>query len=193
MARPVEFERDNVLDKAMQAFWGQGFHATSMSNLVEQTELGSGSIYAAFQSKEGLFLATLDHYGELSVANIERALSGSESPLEAIRAYFKRLAKEVAKPQNQNGCFLVNSVLELARLNPTVKEKVNHHFTNIESQFRIALEKAQTLGELSPDKDPECMAAFLMTNIWGLRVLAGTAPQSARVQGVVSQILSLLS
>jgi TetR/AcrR family transcriptional repressor of nem operon len=193
MARPVEFERDDVLDKAMRAFWNQGFYATSMANLAERTELGSGSIYAAFQSKEGLFLATLDHYGGLSVASIEQALSASESPLESIRAYFRMLAKEAAKPQAQRGCFLVNTVLELARLNPTVQKRVNHHFANIEALFRNALERSQARGELAYDKDPASLAAFLLTNIWGLRVLAGTGPQSARAQAVVNQILSLLS
>jgi TetR/AcrR family transcriptional repressor of nem operon len=193
MARPAEFERDDVLDKAMRAFWNQGFYATSIANLADLTELGSGSIYAAFQSKEGLFLATLDHYGELSLATIEQALSKSESPLDAIRAYFKKLAKEAAKPQSPSGCFLVNTVLELARLNPTVQERVNHHFAKIEALFRNALESAQTRGELASDKDPASLAAFLMVNIWGLRVLAGTGPQSARAQAVVNQILSLLS
>ena len=193
MARPVEFERDIVLDKAMRAFWNQGYHATSMAHLADLTELGSGSIYAAFQSKEGLFLATLDHYGERSVASIEQALSASESPLEAIRTYFKKLARETAKPQAQRGCFLVNTVLELARLNPTVQERLNHHFTNIEVLFRDALDSAQARGELAPDKDPASLAAFLMTSIWGLRVLAGTGTQSTRAKAVVSQLLALLS
>ena len=193
MARPAEFERDDVLDKAMRAFWNQGFYATSIANLADLTELGSGSIYAAFQSKEGLFLATLDHYGELSLATIEQALSKSESPLEAIRAYFKKLAKEAAKPQSPSGCFLVNTVLELARLNPTVQKRVNHHFAKIEALFRNALESAQRRGEIASDKDPASLAAFLMVNIWGLRVLAGTGPQPARAQAVVNQILLLLS
>ena len=193
MARPVEFERDDVLDKAMRAFWNQGFHATSMAHLADLTELGSGSIYAAFQSKEGLFLEALNHYGERSVASIEQALSKSTSPLEAIRAYFKKLAQDAGKPQAQRGCFLVNSVLELARLNPTVQKRLNHYFAHIEGLFRDALVNAQARGELAPDKDPAALAAFLMTNIWGLRVLAGTGPQPTRAQAVVSQILSLLS
>lgn len=182
MARPAEFERDDILDKAMRAFWSQGFYATSMANLADLTELGPGSIYAAFQSKEGLFLEALDHYGERGVASIEHALSAFESPLDAIRAFFNKLASETAKPKDERGCFLVNTVLELAHVNPTVQEKVNHHFANIEALFRKALEIAQTRGELAPDKDTASLAAFLMTNIWGLRVLEGTAPQGARAQ-----------
>ncbi|HUY04084.1 MAG TPA: TetR/AcrR family transcriptional regulator [Rhodocyclaceae bacterium] len=193
MARPAEFERDDVLEKAMQAFWIQGYHATSMADLSAATELGPGSIYAAFQSKEGLFLAALDHYGARSVANIEQALSKSESPLEAIRDYFGNLVKEAVKPQAQRSCFLVNTVLELARGNAGVQRRVNCHLARIETLFRNALEGAQARGELAPGKDPASLAAFLMTSIWGLRVLAGTGPQSARTQAVVGQILILLS
>ncbi len=50
MARPAQFDRGEILDKAMQTFWEHGYSATSMANLVETTELNPGSLYAAFES-----------------------------------------------------------------------------------------------------------------------------------------------
>ena len=192
MARPIQFERDEVLERAMQAFWDQGYNATSMTDLVDATDLRPGSIYAAFNSKEGLFLAALDHYAEHSVAKIERALTEAESPLEGIRSFFRKLGKEAAGEHSSRSCLLVNTVLELARQNETVQKRVNRHLGTIEALFRHALETAQTRGELSPDKDPKALAAFLMTTIWGLRVLGGTNPAPARTRSVVDQLLALL-
>ncbi|MCP5407582.1 MAG: TetR/AcrR family transcriptional regulator [Chromatiaceae bacterium] len=192
MARPIEFERDQVLEKAMLAFWDQGYCATSMTQLVKATKLNPGSIYAAFKSKEELFLATLDHYGEASAEKISLALKASDSPLQGIRNYFRQLATTTTNPKAQQSCLLVNTILELAHRNTKVRQRVNAHFEVIESCFRSALQAAHDSGELSADKDPTEVATFLISSIWGLRVLAGTGPAPARAEAVVSQILKLL-
>lgn len=193
MARPIQFERDQVLEGAMQAFWDQGYCATSMTQLVKATKLNPGSIYAAFKSKEGLFLAALDHYGEASAEKIRRAVKQSDSPLEGIRNYFRQLATTTADPKAKRSCFLVNTVLELARQNKKVEQRVNTHFEIIESCFRSALQAARDDGELSADKDPAELATFLMSSIWGLRVLGATGPAPERADAVVSQVLKLLN
>jgi len=192
MARPAEFDRSEVLEKAMKAFWDHGYCATSMADLVAATALQPGSLYAAFRSKEDLFLATLDHYGAQSVARVEQALAQASSPLEGVRAYFRQLAAEAASPRAKRGCLLVNTVLELARQNKAVQKRVNRHLDAIEGLFRRALESAQASGELAPDKDVRSLAALLISNIWGMRVLAGTAPTPARAKSIVKQLLSLL-
>ncbi len=192
MARPIQFKREEVLEKAMEAFWEGGYCATSMACLVEVTKLKPGSLYAAFKSKEGLFLAALDCYGERSAARIGQALAKSDSPLQGIRAYFHELADGMANPRTRHSCLLVNTVLELARQDEVVRKRVNLHFHAIEARFIKALEDAQADGELSSDKDPAALAAFLMSNIWGLRVLEGTAPEQERARAVVDQLLKLL-
>jgi TetR/AcrR family transcriptional repressor of nem operon len=192
MARPAQFEREEVLEKAMQAFWDHGYRATSMADLVEATELKPGSLYAAFRSKEGLFLAALDHYAQHSVARLEQALTGARSPLQGIRGYFRQLAKDVATHHGRRGCLLVNTVLELSRQDDVVRKRVNHHLGTIEALLRRTLEVAQARGELAADRDPAALATFLLSNIWGLRVLAGTAPARTRTEAVVNQVLAVL-
>ena len=192
MARPVEYDRGTVLDQAMQTFWDKGFEATSMSDLVEATQLKPGSLYGAFQSKEALFLTALDRYGDRSVSSVQGTLAGSRSPLAGIRKCFAGIAGEVADPHGNHGCFLVNSVLELSARNEKIRARVNHHLNAIEALFTEALERARKAGEISPEKNPKKLAAFLMTNIWGLRVLGETAPSAPRVRAVVDQILGVL-
>jgi TetR/AcrR family transcriptional regulator, transcriptional repressor for nem operon len=192
MARPAQFKREVVLQKAMETFWNQGFYATSMADLVSATNLKPGSLYAAFESKEDLFNAALDYYGQLSVSKVETFLAESDSPLQGIRAYFRQLADEAANPKSKHSCFLVNTVLELSHHNKAVQKRVNGYLKAIEALFRGALKNAQTNGELSSDKDPDTLAAFLMSNIWGMRVLSGTTPTQAQARSVVKQILQVL-
>ena len=53
--RPREFDRDEALAKARDAFWKRGYEGVSMSDLVAILDLASSRIYAAFGSKEDLF------------------------------------------------------------------------------------------------------------------------------------------
>jgi TetR/AcrR family transcriptional repressor of nem operon len=192
MARPAEFDRTEVLDRAMQAFWDHGYCATSVADLTQTTELKPGSLYAAFKSKEGLFLAALDHYGERSVDNIRRTLASGGSPLQGVHLFFEQLAAGAAAPQVRRSCLLVNAALEVGRDNPRVREQVNHHLDAIEGLFRESLQAARDRGELPPNADPEALGAFVMSSIWGIRVLLASGATPQRVQAVVKQVLRAL-
>jgi TetR/AcrR family transcriptional repressor of nem operon len=192
MARPAEFDREEVLDRAMQAFWDGGYCATSMATLTETTDLKPGSLYAAFKSKEGLFLEALDLYSQRSVGEIGRMLSSADTPLEGIRAFFRQIAESAADAQTRHSCFLLNTMLEVARQNPKVRERARRHLDAVEALFRGALEDARARGELAPEKDPRALAAFVMTSIWGLRILLAAGAGRARVRMVTDQVLELL-
>ncbi|MGB1110310.1 MAG: TetR/AcrR family transcriptional regulator, partial [Gammaproteobacteria bacterium] len=180
MARPAQFEREEILDKAMHAFWEQGYCATSMANLVEATSLKPGSIYAAFQSKQALFLEALDHYGNRSVDKLRLKLNEGASPLVAIADYFDQLALSIEDHGRDARCFLVNSVLELSPHDEQVRNRINQYFAQVEDTFVDALELAREQGEISRECDIRGLAGFLMNSIWGLRVLAGTEPAPGR-------------
>ena len=60
MARPVSFDREEVLAQATAVFWAHGYGDTSISRLVEATHLQPGSLYAAFES--GRLFSPPDHY-----------------------------------------------------------------------------------------------------------------------------------
>ncbi len=62
MGRPREFDEKVVVAKARDAFWANGISATSISDLGDATGLSVGSIYKAFDSKDGLCFRTLDDY-----------------------------------------------------------------------------------------------------------------------------------
>ena len=192
MARPAEFDRDRVLGQATQTFWDYGYCATSISRLVEATKLKPGSLYAAFESKEGLFLAALDHYATQTKARLRAALDAAENPIDGIEHFFVRLVRAQAEVQPGRGCLLVNTVLELGRHNETVTAKTKGHLDEIEAMLCEALMQAQTRDYMAADKSPEVLAAFLITTIWGLRVLGGTGASVERADQVVEQALSLL-
>ncbi|TNM64460.1 helix-turn-helix transcriptional regulator [Streptomyces sp. NP160] len=59
MARPRSFDEAVVVDAAARCYTELGYAATSVDDLVAATGLHRGSLYGAFGSKRGLFLAAL--------------------------------------------------------------------------------------------------------------------------------------
>ena len=164
----------------MQTFWENGYCATSISRLVEATHLKPGSLYAAFDSKEGLFLAALDRYAQQSVERLEQALGEARGPLQGIEGFLRGLIAAQYATVPPRGCLLVNTALELGRHNAGIRERVASHLAGIETRLRQALEEAESQGGLAADASPGALAKLLMTTIWGLRVMAGTGADSVQ-------------
>ena len=64
MARPTDFDRNTVIQKAQEVFWTKGYNGTSMQDLVDATQLNRSSIYNSFGSKHDLFQETLKDYAK---------------------------------------------------------------------------------------------------------------------------------
>ncbi|KQP66897.1 TetR/AcrR family transcriptional regulator [Nocardioides sp. Leaf285] len=61
MGRNRLFDEADVVRRATRAFLVAGYEGTSVGELVTATGLHRGSLYQAFGSKRGLFLACLRH------------------------------------------------------------------------------------------------------------------------------------
>lgn len=108
MSRTTDFDKDEILTKAMHAFWLKGYEATSLKDLAQETGLLKGSLYNTFKSKENLFLLCLEKYGENSRSKF---YTGGD-PLIYLKSFFKRLVEEGSNKENYKGCFIMNSCLE---------------------------------------------------------------------------------
>ena len=97
--------------KAMPVFWRRGFADTSLQDLERATGVNKSGLYTEFRDKEDLFVACLRHYLE---SQEKRGLLTKE-PLgwNNVESFLKN--GPINKGEQQ-GCFSVNSMRELAIL-----------------------------------------------------------------------------
>ena len=180
MARPASFDREQVLEIALNAFWDTGFSNTGIAALVERMGLKPSSLYGAFSSKEGLFMEVLQRYSAQSLAQIEQILGSAASPLAGVQA----LLDAVARCHRQRGAPWLPAGQHLAgdllRHHPLIQETASSHLAEVELRVSAALCQAQAAGELAAGRDVDATAALLMTMVGIAR--AGPHP-SARRQG----------
>ena len=62
MARPREFDTQEVIESICDQFWADGYEATGIADLEDATGLARARLYGAFGSKRGMLCEALDYY-----------------------------------------------------------------------------------------------------------------------------------
>ncbi|HYB29033.1 MAG TPA: TetR/AcrR family transcriptional regulator [Solirubrobacteraceae bacterium] len=186
MARPRQFDPEEVLDRSMREFWERGYHETSVDDLVAVTGVNPGSLYQAFPGgKRRLFLEALARYSRLVVPEKLGALQDAGAGLAELRAYFDGLVDDLTTPEGRMGCLMVNSTMELAAEDSEVGAVVRSHMERLERNAERALRNAKRRGEIRASVNPRTKATQLMATGMGLMVVGKTDPGRRVLKTVV--------
>ena len=180
----IQFDRDEVLDKAMQAFWSRGYEATSMQELVERTGINRGSLYATYGDKRALFLASLRMYDVRMRRKRLAALEASSTRREAVRRLLEAFADVSGE---KRGCFLTNTALELASHDAMARTIVARAQTEIEGFFERMIRKGQAEGDIPARVPPRETARGLLAALIGLAVLSRSRPDRGLLASIVEE------
>jgi len=185
MARPIEYDKSEVLTKAMEIFWRQGYDSTSMKDLVEATGLTTRSMYNIFESKNGLFRASLEWYYDKTVKwRYDRLLE--ENGLEAI----KNFMDVIAARRSRNGCLFVNTVSDRANIEDSCLDIVEDYFYKLEHAF---IEKLTYAKEHEGyEDDPILRAKQLVVVIKGLSVHSKDVKALEENNRIVNDFMDLM-
>lgn len=186
MARTPEFDEDQVLEAAQQAFWRKGYEATSLSDLLEATGLARQSLYNTFGDKHGLFVASLRRYVDRSVAVFSKTLETGP-----VRTAIRRALEEIINTVNREcGCFLVNSATEMMPHDVEVARLVASALAGQERVFAEALRRGVREGELNlTPRRIDQTARFLVSTLQGLQVMVKATRDTAALQDALAVAL----
>ena len=145
--RPRCYDEAEVLEKALQVFWRQGYEATSVDDLTAAMGLSRSSFYSAFGSKQGVLIAVLQSYSHAALQALEQLAKGPRD--QAVKAMLDALSGSSGGPR---GCMLVNCITELAPHHEEVAELGRRHLERIEELFAKALSPDNP--EVARDKAP---------------------------------------
>jgi len=192
MARPQEFEYDQVLNSAMQLFWRKGYMSTSIKDLTEVTNLQPGSLYGTFKNKRSLFLQSLDFYFLNLYTSINNILHSNKAPLERIYSFFDYFITQAESDNDRKSCLLVNTLLEIPAEDEEINILVREMFNKIENEFSNVLLEAQDKGDLKKETDTDALAKMLMSGIFGLQVYNKMQPDQQGLKKIIHNLLSIL-
>ncbi|HVD98835.1 MAG TPA: TetR/AcrR family transcriptional regulator [Cytophagaceae bacterium] len=190
--RPKIFNEEEILDKAIEVFWKNGYEASSTEILLDAMGIGKSSFYLAFKGgKRELFEKALERRSDLSMGKLQRELDESENKIEFLKSFFM----EVLDPSSKrflNGCLMGNSIAELANIDLELKTKASSLLLRLEKVFATALKEAKKDGTLKAKENPELLAKYLLT-VWnGLNISIRVYPDPKLLKPIVEKQLQVL-
>lgn len=151
MGRPKCFDRNEVLNSAIQLFWKKGFADTSLSDLEKATGVNKSGLYSEFKDKEDIFLECMKHYRDQSP--VIEILNKQPLGWKNIEA----LLKAALTCKGNKGCFFANTVREYSIIPENVKAVIE------QNQKLIREHVIENVKATKTKKDPEVVAKMIMT------------------------------
>lgn len=180
--RPREFDREKGLQNAMLVFWRKGYNATSMPDLCEAVGVTAPSLYAAFGSKEKLFVEAVELYNKASVCLLWDQLSSGKTAYESVKNLLFASAKVLSdRDSHPVGCLVTLSTID-EDMPPAVAVHIKKSRTEHLEFFTARIEKAIASGELPSSTDAEALGRVFLSIMQGMAVQAhdGAKPEKLK-------------
>lgn len=145
--RPTK--RNELVQKALAAFYQNGFNATGMDTLVKETGISKTSMYKHFRTKEDLILAVLRLRDENFRNWLYRRMEElAESPRDQLIAMFDALEEWFSEP-GYKGCMFIKASSEFQDASHPIHKQSADHKRMLE---RHVTELATKAALPEPDK-----------------------------------------
>jgi len=150
---------EKIIEAADELFARYGFERTSLDDIARHANIGKGSIYLEFRTKEEMLFLILERYAQTMQDNLRAKLnSGATSPLAILREVYiedivgcyDRVTRDIHTPET------------LLHTSIAMKKHFAEFFLTRRSLLLQLLVKAAKAGEIKREKATEEMALALM-------------------------------
>ena len=170
--RPLSFDRDTALEKAMHVFWERGYEAASISDLTAAMGITPPSLYTAFGDKEKLFFEAIERYA-LGPGGIgRRALDEEPTAHAAIKRWLEDAADELTQPCHPAGCMVVMATTNCSVAAERVQASLAKRRAEGEERVHRRIQQGIDSGELPSGTDALALANFYVTVYQGMSMQA---------------------
>lgn len=170
MARPIEYNKQEFLDKATELFLEKGYKQLSMRDILWHTGLNRHSIYRNYKSKKSLYLEILKNYRDRSLYYGYEILEAKPYGIGNIKKFYAALLSG-EKPVS---CLMMNTIADCDLMDRKSLEMAMVHFKKIEKALKMNYEKGIEGGSVSPNKICSDLAAMTVNYMQGLPISSKT-------------------
>ena len=149
MTTKGDLTRQHIIEKSMQLFSVQGYFNTSIAGIVKATGLTKGGLYGHFRNKQEIWYAVYDECVRIWKSVVFNGVRDIPDPLARIERVIENSLKNyLGAGVFEGGCFLLNSLVELAGQSPTMSQRLLEGFKGFAELLRLWLEEAEQQGHV---------------------------------------------
>jgi AcrR family transcriptional regulator len=182
----LDARRRQILDAARRCFAANGFHNTSMQDVLKEAGLSAGAVYRYFPSKDALISAAAEEALALIAGAFAEVMEQQPPPApDELFTSIIRTLEKLEGPQHagriaiQAWAEALRSEEMAARLRPNVQQA--------RRTLAALVARYQESGDITADADPLEVAAVLLSVIPGFlvqHVVIGDTEADAFVRGL---------
>ena len=181
MGRRKQFTREDVLDKAIPVCWKHGLAETSVQDLEVATGVRKSGLYAEFEGKEDLFVASMRQY--FNVLTARGILTKQPLGWNNVQSFLKLCYGS----RGQKGCFSVNSMREFSDIPPKARQLM---VANVMKVHHLLVDNLA--AERGEDGDNVSLAGLILTFFSGICLEQNLGPDRARITKKIENFMQLI-
>jgi AcrR family transcriptional regulator len=159
--------KEEILDIASQIFIEKGFEETTMTDIVEASQLSRGGVYKYFSSTDEMFKEIVKKYDKKTEMNIEKLIEQSEIAWQAIERFLDQSEESLIKSGLGFGIvqfeYAVNSCRKENRTAYLMK-RFESAFTNLGK----LIENGIQTNEFKPNQPVNAIVMFIVNILDGI-------------------------
>jgi TetR/AcrR family transcriptional repressor of nem operon len=182
--------RDQILDAAARLIYLQGYHCTSLDDVLRASGVGKGNFYYYFKSKEELGYAIIDR---MMLGFIERTLEPvladpSGDPIAQIHSFLDRVLDNQRQRNCIGGCPIGNLAAELSDVHEGFRRRLAGIFTEWRMKLTETLNRGQSGGRVRKECEPAVVAQFLVAALEGAILLTKVSKDIGIMEQCVQEL-----
>ncbi|MCW3463991.1 TetR/AcrR family transcriptional regulator [Chitinophaga nivalis] len=164
--------RLNILQKAFELVYQNGYQGTSIDLILTQTKVTKGAFFYHFKNKEEMGLAMIREvmYPGMQTGLIQPLLEG-EDPVTEIYTMMHGLLLENPFFQVKYGCPAINLIEEMAPLNADFHTALATLVLQWQEAIEKTLKKGKAAQQIRKEVNTAQVAFFVMSGYSGVRNL----------------------
>ena len=169
--------RAQIVGAARRCVIEEGFHKTTMADVIRESGLSAGAVYGYFKSKEEI-VAAIAEDALSAVDEVFQKILATENPLTPLAALETALDHVVAVAERPGGDVTRVAVQAWAEAlrNPAIMSTALGKYTQLRDHFEAVARRAQADGTVDAETDPRHIAQVMFGLIPGFiiqRLLLG--------------------
>lgn len=158
-----ERKRRDILDAAVRVFAREGFHPARISDIAAEANVGHGTVYLHFKSKEMLLLAIYDELMGEAFDDARRAAETGADPVEKLRRFVVAQSDLVQKHRELAELVLLEAPHTSKFFYSAGVERIHEQVIYLESLLKEGTQN----GVFRPELDVSAVATGLFTAVLG--------------------------
>ena len=161
MARKVEFDEEQAIQRALEVFWKKGYKGASLRDLTDAMKINPSSLYNTFGDKHKLFVRCVQNYTKGRERDYQKRAASSKSPLSILVKFVNDAVTEITS--GTSSCMAIKAAFEVASEDKRVQDILKADSDAGYRFFCSLLTRAMAQGQISDEEEPELLTDYFIS------------------------------